>query len=160
MATARGYQPIVPHAATVYVRGTVSIAEKATQTFKRGAPLIYNGGYVEEAGSAPSTVTFIAAEDGHNGASDGTYNVICWPIIAGDLYYVSLLDAIAQAQLGANYGLVKDATTKFWYLSTADTGDQMTVKTFEGGPGGAEIGDTKSRVLATFDAANIAGAGE
>jgi hypothetical protein len=67
------YLPIVPFSANIYERGTVSLPEKASQTFKRGAPVIFNAGYVEEAGAAPATVRFIAAEDAHNG---GVYGIV------------------------------------------------------------------------------------
>ena len=127
-------------------------------TFKAGAICILNGGYVEEAGAAPSTVKYIAYEDGHNGALDGSKNGRFWPITADVLWEISFLEAIAVSNNGGNFGVVKDATTGAWYLSTADTGDQMTLEGVVETPDLGAIGDTKARVIGRFQTANIAGA--
>jgi hypothetical protein len=119
------YQAIVPQDADVFTRGTVELLEKATQTFKKGAPLVSNGGYFEEAGSAPSTIAYIAAEDGHNAASDGLKSVIAWRVVAGREFVISCEDAHAVTDYLAVWGLVKDATTGFWYADSADAGDQV-----------------------------------
>lgn len=155
---AGAYQPIRPFSPNIYERGTVSLPEKASQTFKVGAPLIYNGGYVEEAGSAPSTVRFIAAENGHNGGSDGTYSVIAWPIGADDLWECSFEDSLAVADNGGVYGIVKDGTTGFWYMDDADTGDQAESIVPLVTPALGAVGDTKWRGLIKFQTGNIASA--
>lgn len=155
---AGAFQAIQPYDQVIYDRGTIELPEKASGVWKAGAICILNGGYVEEAGTAPSTVKYIAFEDGHNGGSDGTYNGRFWPITADVLWEISFLEAIAVANNGGNFGVVKDATTKHWYLSTADTGDQMTLEGVVQTPDLGAIGDTKARVLARFQTANIAGA--
>jgi hypothetical protein len=149
---AGNYQPIVPFDLEYVREGTVEGKEAASQTFKKGAPLVLNTGLLEEAGTAPATIIGFAAED-----ATGTTSAKChyWPAKAGVKYQVVLDDALAQAQIGANYGIVKDPTTGYWYLLAADTGDQFTIKAFD--PRYA-IGDTKAVVYATVDAANIAGA--
>jgi hypothetical protein len=157
MAVAGPYAPITPFSPQIYTRGTVSIPEKASQTYKKGAPLVYNGGYLEEAGSAPSTIAYIAAEDGHNGGSDGTYNALAYRAVAGDQWEFSCEDALTVADNGAVYGLVKDATSGFWYLDEADTADQVVILR----PSGVlsqVSGDTKARAIGEFQTANIAGA--
>lgn len=151
------YLPITPHSNSIYERGTLEIPEKASQTFKKGAPLVLNGGYVEEAGTAPATVKYIAARDGQNGGSDGTYNCIVYLVTDSDLWEASFEDSFAQADIGGNYGLVKDATTGFWYVDDGDTGDQVSVVQFVVTPQLGAIGDTKARGIIKFDSANIAG---
>jgi len=152
------YQAIVPNSPNIFSRGTVGLPEKASQTFKKGAPLVLNGGYLEEAGTAPSTIRYFAAENAHNGASDGLYDVIAWPIGADDLWEVSAQDAVAVADNGGVYGLVKDATTGFWYLDDDDTGDQMEVLHFKSTPALGAVGDTKARAIAKVQSGNIASA--
>lgn len=149
--------PIVPHSATVYQRGTRSIPLKATQTFKKGAPLVSNGGYFEEAGTAPATVSYVAAEDATSGATDGLYSVIAWPVTVDDLWEGSFQDAYAIADNLGNYGLVKDATTGFWYVDEDDTADQVVSYGPQVTPQLGAVGDTKFRGLFKFQSANIAG---
>jgi len=152
------YQPIVPWSPEIYARGTTPLLEKASQTFKKGAPLVSNAGYFEEAGSSPSTIAYIAAENAHNAASDGLKEILAWRIVAGDVFEISCEDAHAVTDYLANWGLVKDATTGFWYADSGNTADQVTflkpVKT----PQLGVVGDTKYRALFEFQTANIAGA--
>lgn len=155
---AGAYLPIRPWSANIYTRGTVSLPEKASQTYKVGAPLVFNGGYVEEAGSAPSTVRFIAARDGQNGGSDGTYTTEAWPIGADDLWEASFEDSLAVADNGANYGIVKDGTTGFWYVDDGDTADQVEVIGPLQRPDLGAVGDTKWRGIIKFQTGNIASA--
>lgn len=157
MAVAGPYQPITPFSASVYQRGTIEIPEKASQTYKKGAPLVLNGGYLEEAGTAPATIFAIAARDGQNGGSDGTSNGLAYRLVAGDQYEFSCEDALTVADNGAVYGLVKDATTGIWYLDEADTADQVVVLRASGVTSQAS-GDTKARAIGEFQTANIAGA--
>lgn len=152
------YQPILPWSANIFTRGTVSLPEKASQTYKKGAPLVFNGGYIEEAGTAPATIRFFAAEDAHNGGSDGTYECIVWPIGADDLWEISMEDSAAVADHGGVYGLVKDATSGFWYLDDGDTGDQMEVVRRVITPQLGAVGDTKWRAIAKVQTGNIASA--
>lgn len=151
------YLPIEPHSPGIYGLGTVTALEKASQTYKKGAPLVLNGGYVEEAGTAPATIKYIASENGQNGATDGAKSTQVWPVEDVNLWKVCAEDALAQTDIGSVYGLVKDATTGFWYLDSADAGDQMVVEGFVQTPSLGAIGDTKAQVLARFQAANIAG---
>ena len=157
MATG-SFLPITPHSGDIYTRGTIPALEKASGTWKRGAPLVLNGGYVEEAGTAPSTSKYIAAQDGQNGATDGAKATIVYPITTDVLWEATMEDSLAVADIGANYGLVKDATTGAWYVDDADTADQVTVEAFVETPQLGAIGDTKARALIRFQTANIAGA--
>jgi hypothetical protein len=155
---AGSYQPISPFSSAIYERGTVELLLKASQTFKRGAPLVSNGGYFEEAGTAPSTVAYIAAEDAVSHASDGGENVLAYRVVAGDQWEISFEDSVAVADHLANYGLVKDATSGFWFVDDADAGDQVSVIRFVQTPSLGAVGDTKARGIVEFQTGNIAGA--
>lgn len=156
------YAPIVPWDLEVIRIGTVpGLIEAASQSWKAGALLILSSGKVATAGTAPSTVSFIAMKD-----ATGTTNspVLAWPIMPGRLYEMTVVGSgaagiFAQADIGGNIGVLVDATTGIWYGDNADTGDQVTIKALApGGPaGGWAVGDTKARALVTFDSANVAG---
>lgn len=156
MAVTRAYLPIEPFSPGPHTRGQLWIAEKASQTFKRGALIIVTSGYALEASAAPATIAYIAAEDAHNGATDGLYQIGVWTIAPGDLWYISHKQALAQTDLGGNYGLVRDSATGFWYSDSADTNDQVTMRSYPSGPGGSAIGDLQSRAIFSIDSANIA----
>ncbi len=152
------YLPIVPFSQNIFDRGTVALDEKASSTFKKGAPIILASGVADEASTGPSTVAYIAAEDAHNGATDGLYKILAWRVVAGDQWEVSFEDSFAIADYGGNYGIVKDATTGFWFVDDADSGDQAFVVRPVQTPSLGNIGDTKWRGIIEFQTANIAGA--
>jgi hypothetical protein len=156
MAVAGAIQAIQPHSQTIFNRGTIAAKEKASGTWVAGALLVLNGGYVEEAGTAPSTVKYIAMEDGHNASADGT-DCAVWPITTGDLWEITYKTTLAQSEIGNNVGLVRDSTTKAWYGDASDTADQMVIEQFVTTPQLGATGDTYYRALARFQAANIAG---
>ena len=148
------YEPIRPHSAAIYTRGTILIKEAAGQTYKVGAPLIVTAGLVSEAGAAPALVKYIAAAAA-TGVTGG--DNIAYLIGDDDLWEMSAEDALTQADIGNNYDIVKDATTGVWYVDSAGTGDQVSVVSFKQTPSLGAIGDTKARVIVKFDSANIAG---
>lgn len=143
----------------IIVRGEqpplVSIPEVASLTCKRGTPVLINAnGFVDVCGAAPASIYGLAAEDGHNG-TEGQYELLVEPITNTREYEITLLETLAQTQLSEAVGLVKDATTGFWYASTADAGAQAKIVDYVRGPGGWAIGDVKARVFIRFDNANI-----
>ena len=152
------YEPIVPWSPNGFTDGTVELLLKASQTFKKGAPLVSNGGYYEEAATSPSTVAYIAAEDAVSGASDGAETIIAWRVDPGKFYEISCEDAHAVTDYGAVWGLKKDATTGFWIADSADAGDQVVFIRPVVTPKLGVVGDTKYRALFQFQVANIAGA--
>lgn len=151
------YGPIRPFSANIFARGTERLPEKASGTWKVGAPLVFNSGYVEEAGTAPSTVRFIAAEDGHNGGTDGAEYCLVWPIGSDDIWEASFEDSLAIADNGGNYGIVKDATSGYWYVDDGDSADQVESLGPLVTPQLGAVGDTKWRGKIKFQSANIAG---
>lgn len=150
-------QAIIPVDSDTFEHGTVPAKEKASVTAKAGGLGVLNGGFVEEAGTAPSTIKYIFVDDGHNSSADGT-DTAMWPVTADALWEGTLKTAWAQALVGANVGLVKDATLGHWYLDDADTNDQVTIESVVYTPQLGAIGDTYTRVRFRFQTANIAGA--
>lgn len=151
------FQPIRPFSREIFEKGTIPLKEKAAQTFLAGAPLKVTAGYAEVCAAAPAVVYAIAAEDAHNGAADGDYEIQVWLLDDQSLWEITLLEAAAVALFAvADYGIVEDAGTKTWYASTADAGDQVSlVRSAETIGGLTAVTDTKTRVLCRFNAANI-----
>lgn len=134
-----------------YSTPVLSYLEGASQTYKKGAPLI-NGattevGYLIEAAIAnPATYTGLVgvalanAENLAHGAADPTtgdsYHLAYPP--NDDLIFIGQLDAsattlaagthaLAQTDLWAQYGITHDATSGFWYVNFSDTTDVRVV---------------------------------
>lgn len=151
MATG-AFGPIVPWDVEAVRSGTLYGKEAASQSFKKGTPLINSSGKLATAGTAPATVRGISVK-----AASGTTDEVVeyYRIQPGVLYEMTFTGTIAQSDIHSNVGIVKDATTGYWYADSADTGDQVTIESLA--PGWA-IGDTKPRVLVTFNSANIEGA--
>ena len=93
--------------------------EKATQTFKKGAPLVNSSGYVKEATSAAVTdIIGFALHDGGNGSSDGDKTVDYLPVELNPIF-MGILGAASQHALAETdrftaYGLAK--TSGYWYV--------------------------------------------
>ena len=151
MTTAGAYQAWLPRDPDVYESGLISIPESASLTAKRGTPGLWDAsGQAAACTTAPTSIGFIFAEDGHNDSA-GLYNVLVWPLRVNQQWKIYLTDALTQAMIGNTaLGIVKDATTGFWYASTADTGGQCYIVDYESGPAGLGIGDTKGPVYAEF----------
>lgn len=151
MATG-AYGPIVPWDIEVVRQGTLAGIEAASQTYKKGSPLINSSGSLATAAADPTAMRGIAMKDatGTTGA-----RVEYWPLRAGALYEMTFDGTIAQSDIYSNVGIAKDATTGYWSAVAAETEDTVTIQALA--PGWA-IGDVKPRVLVTFDAANIEGA--
>lgn len=146
------YQPIVPWDVELVRTGAPNYQESATLAAVYGAPVLLDSArQVAECGTAFQRAFGILAKTGTNAATAGT-NIGVWPIATDRVFEVTLNEAFAINQIGNSYGLVKDATTKNWYMSTADTGNQMHI--FAQHPSTA-VGDTKSRVLARFNSQAI-----
>lgn len=101
--------------------------EGASQTFKKGAPLIYTSGYLVEAAVDPvAGIVGFAEEDAHNAAA-GLYEIGVTPALPGVIFEGILTDesdaayTLAQTALGLQYALQKDTTTLAWAIDSADT---------------------------------------
>lgn len=105
--------------------------EGATQTFKRGAPLIYSSGYLVIGASAPldtdDSIVGFATHDGRNGATDGLYTATYVPAGGPHLVFIGLLiDKVAESHtlvatnLGLAYAIDVDSSG-YWYLDENNT---------------------------------------
>lgn len=104
--------------------------EGASQTYKRGAPLIYTSGYLVVAGSAPidtgDVVVGFATQDGRNGTA-GQYTATYVPVIPSAIFTGVLSNkstsshTLVQTNLGVAYALDVDATSLAWYIDVNNT---------------------------------------
>lgn len=107
--------------------------EGASETYLRGAPLVYSGGRVDEAGANPRSIVGIALHNGQNNAAEGAVNAQYCPAIQGVIFEGSIdtsaaegTGAIALADLGAEYGITE--SSNLWYIDkNKTTGGTNTV---------------------------------
>ncbi len=126
--------------------------EKATQTFKAGAVLKNNGGFLDEAAVDVVTgIVGIAARDGQNGSADGDKTVTYYPILPGAIFEATLEDQLnedhmlADADLYTAKALQKDSDG-VWYVDENDTTNHaVTITEIVGA-----TGDTRARVGIRF----------
>ena len=143
--------PIRPADSANMSRGLEELKEGATETFKKGAPVIIDADGFVNVYAGGGTVYGIAEEDAHNVAADGGATVLVRRAYPGERWLVIYQDALDQTDIGDTMGLVVDAGTGIWYLDEADATDEMVVVGFpEGGPDGTEIGDTIKYCYASF----------
>lgn len=150
------YQPIRLWDIEAIREAAYAYVESASLAAVYGAPCIVDSaGRLAEAGTSFKQAAVILNATGSNASSAGA-TIEAYPIRADQTFEVTLNEAWALNLTEKSFGLVKDATTKNWYLSTANTGNQMWIVA----PHAAtNVGDTKSRVLARFNASAIQGAG-
>jgi hypothetical protein len=142
-------QPIRPWDIEDLRSGTFSFLQPASFTSTLGTPCTVNAagdGYIAECATTFKQAAIILMDTGTNTTAGALIQSF---VIRPDvLFEVTLSEAWAVALQEKSYGLVKDATTKNWYLSTANTGNQMTIVA----PlPEVAVGDTNSRVLARFN---------
>lgn len=108
----------------------VSSLEANSSTFKIGSVIIVNAsGLLTEGGVNPVSIFGIAAQAGQNGTS----KVGQFQPAAPNLVFEGQLDttagglALAQTDLGAQYGITKDSTSTFWFVDVTKTGANARV---------------------------------
>lgn len=146
----------------------VSFAEGASQTFKKGWPVIMVAGYVEGISTdTPSLILGVAAEDAHNDSTAGThmigiYLALDTNIFSANVLGTSLADHIlVQGDIGRQMGIQRDTSNNRLFLdSSVVGGSSARVFTYElaqnqsstpnsaSGPFG--IGDTNVRLTFSF----------
>src|ERR1043166_4989332 len=102
----------------------------ASQSFKKGAPLIYTSGYLVVAASAPidtdDNIVGFAAEDATSGSA-GVYTMHYVPAIPGVIFEGTLEDAtnfdhaLVATNLGLSYVIDTDTSSKAWFLDENTT---------------------------------------
>lgn len=144
---------------------TISLKESASQTFKRGDPVMFDDGYVSvHGGSTRATILGFAAEDAHNSASDGLSEILVWPATPFGIYEGSFTNGastnhvLVQTNIGDIFGIIlwTPTTPDTWVVDLSET---TTVLCRIIGPGSgddgdpsSEIGDTNARVKFTIPA--------
>lgn len=155
------YQPWIAHDQSIYNTGGQRFPEAASQTFKRGTPVLFDSnGRIATVGTSPALIYGVAMEDGHNNSTAGGSNIHVAQIRVNEKWVITLLEALAQNMLGlagGDLGVLIDATTGFWYGSTADAGAQCRVVDYVQGPfpAGFAIGDTKASVIVEFHSTKL-----
>lgn len=157
------YEPIRP-VRLISGLGTpamLRVGEAATQTFKKGAPLVLSSGYLQEcAFGGAETVYGVSDADGSNLTASGTAEMLdhgpaqnmtssavipvgAWPndgkigafLANGQTVFSIALKAgqvYTAAMLGTVYGITKDTPSGYWYLDNTDTTGDNAVATVVG----------------------------
>jgi hypothetical protein len=100
--------------------------EAASQTFKKGAPVFLNVGYLNEVGTDPKLVMGVATRDGQNGASAGSKTQTV-ELAHPDTLFVGNIDnggsqgtgVTAATDRGKMYGITKHAASGKWHVDNA-----------------------------------------
>jgi len=103
----------------------LSLPEAASQTFKVGDLVYMSSGYLTVCGADPAKITGISKADGHNDASNGTYNVDVLVItlnmlVAMQVYHSTPANNVIEAaDRFKAYGIAVSSNT--WYIDKTDT---------------------------------------
>jgi hypothetical protein len=116
----------------------LSVPEKASSTFKKGAVCFANAGYLDECGANPALILGLATQDAGNGASDGLNSQVV-ELAHVDTLFRGYLDtgasegtgtAAATARLKA-HGVTKAAAGGVWFVDSNKTGTSGRVVVWE-----------------------------
>jgi hypothetical protein len=116
-----------------------SVPEKATRTFKKGAVVFVNAGFLDECGANPTLIFGVCTQDGSNSASDGTVNNQV-ELAHPDVLYRGYVDSNdsgtfnsgANTDLMKGYGISRSATApNQWFVDTNKTGNNVRVVIWE-----------------------------
>lgn len=97
--------------------------EAANQTFKKGQFVYLSGGYVTVCSSSSTAILGMAAEDAHNGSTNGAYNVAVYIANSDTLFELNKVTAAGAAtttavtDVGANFGIYVDSTNKWCHAA-------------------------------------------
>lgn len=135
----------------------ITVPEAALQTFVKGELLFMNGGYATEiASDTPSVIYGVAAEDAHNGATDGLYSVAVFVATSETVFEATMKQTgnanhvAVVSDLGITMALQRDTTNSKTFLnSSTKAGANVRVFVHTLGQYGI-MGDTNVRALFTF----------
>lgn len=137
--------------------------EGASQTFKKGVPVVWSSGLVVEASANPTAIVGISTMAGQNVTTSPTAYVI--PALKNLVFEITVDGALsgsnapgtgslATANIGATYGISKDAASGQWYLDTSKSGANQvaTLLGFQTSPssGNSDSGVVNGRALVSF----------
>jgi hypothetical protein len=147
----------------------LSWPEKASSTFKKGAVVFANAGFLDEAGANPALILGLACQDAQNGASDGAKSQLV-ELATPSTIFRGYLDTSAGEGTGTGaatdlqkgYGTTKSATGGVWYVDKNKTGANVRTVIWElwaSVENGVQvvIGDIRPPILFTFTWANFQG---
>lgn len=146
----------------------VSFAEGATQTFKKGWPVILVAGYVvDPATDTPTLILGIAAEDAHNDATAGTHQIGIYLALDTNVFAANVLQSgladhvLVQGDIGTQMAIQRDTSNNRLFLNASTLGgancrvftyelaqNQSSTPNSASGPFG--VGDTNVRLTFTF----------
>lgn len=158
--SAGAYFPWIAFDQSIYNACTEEWPESLSLACKRGTPILIDAnGRVDDCGASPNPIYGVALEDGHNGTA-GQYQIRIARLRVNDKWIIPVLEAMAQNMFGlagGDLGILKDATTSFWYGSTNDAGAQCRVTDYIKGttPPGFTIGDTKWAGIVQFHSTKL-----
>lgn len=143
--------------------------EGTTQSYKKGAPLVYSSGYVVEASANPTAILGIATANAGGTTHQAAAPIV--PVNSRSLIFEISIDgaasnnnapgtgSLAQANVGSTYGITKDAASGFWYLDTSKSGSNQvaTLVGFQTNAtnGTNDAGVVNGRALIQFLAADV-----
>ena len=115
-----------------------NLLEGASQTFKKGSPIIFTSGYAVTGGSNPGDIVGFAEEAGENNSTAGAKKVRVLLADGGQVFEGTFANngdavALAQTDLGLDYGLTAQAVTGLWYVDkniTAGANARVTIVGF------------------------------
>ena len=106
---------------------TLDLPEEAVLTSIRGGVVVFDGGFVGDAGADPSLILGIQAEDGHNAAADGDENISVYIACPSFMFIATLAQAAADTvaaatDIGTAYEIIiRTAAPLYWVIDSANT---------------------------------------
>jgi len=106
---------------------TLDLPEEASLESLRGGVVVFDGGYVGNAGADPALILGVQAEDGDNTTSDGDGNIAVYIAHPSNFFIATLAQAAANTvaaatTIGTAYGVVvRTSAPLYWVIDSADT---------------------------------------
>lgn len=106
---------------------TLDLPEEAVLTSIRGGVVVFDGGYVGDAGADPALILGIQAEDGHNHTADGDNNISVYIACPSSMFIGTLAQAAANTvaaatDIGTAYGIIiRTSAPLYWVIDSSET---------------------------------------
>lgn len=106
---------------------TLDLPEEASLSSIRGGVVVFDGGFVGDAGADPGLILGIQAEDGHNDTTDGDSNISVYIACPSSMFIATLAQAAADTvsaatDIGTAYGIIiRTSAPLFWVIDSSDT---------------------------------------
>lgn len=126
--------------------------EAASQTFKKGQFVYLNNGYVTVCSSSSSKILGMAAEDAHNGGSNGAYNVAVYIANEDTIFELNKVTAAGAAtttavsDIGSDFGIYFDSTNNWCHVAVGSSSTPHRLICI-GLSDKDKVGDTGGRLL-------------